>query len=347
MRITLSFATSADLYLDDTTPNRLVLSTPADWDEVHALRRTHDAILIGAETLRRDNPALRNVATRVVITRSGNIAPNLRLFHEGEGRRIVISEQPIEALDGLAEVVVCRAPITAARIATELERRGVQRLMVEGGAHILRLFLSEQMADEMRHAINPAITLGDGLGYARFNEQLAHLPCQHRQLPDGMVVDHYTLHDDRSQEEKQLLQEAINQSRNCPLCNTCYRVGAVITTPDGGHYTGYTHETSTTHHAEQEAIKKALNDGASLKGATIYSSMEPCSKRSSEPLSCTQLILQHEFARVVFAAYEPSKFVCCEGACTLRNRGVEVRVYSEMADEVLAINSHLFGPQQS
>ena len=54
MRVTLSFATTADGYLDDNTPERLILSTPGDWEAVLQLRAAHDAILVGAETLRRD-----------------------------------------------------------------------------------------------------------------------------------------------------------------------------------------------------------------------------------------------------------------------------------------------------
>ena len=104
----------------------------------------------------------------------------------------------------------------------------------------------------------------------------------------------------------------------------------------------HTHETSPTHHAEQEAVRKALDAGADLRGATIYSSMEPCSQRSSEPESCTQLILRHGFARVVFAAYEPSCFVCCRGARMLREAGVDVRVYPEMAGGVREANAHVW-----
>ncbi len=342
MRITLSFATTADHYLDDRHSERLIISTPNDWDAVRTLRRAHDAILIGAETLRRDNPALRDVPTRVIVTCSGAIDPALRIFHTGSGRCIVISAREIPQLKDLAEVIVCPAPITATRIVTELERRGIRRLMVEGGASILHQFIEEGLADEVRWAINPTIVLGERLGYAPFTATLPAQYLHQEVLDDGMEIYQYTLHEDYTEEELHHLSEAIELSRNCPICDTCYRVGAVITTLDGGHYVGYTHESSPTHHAEQEALLKALKAGAELRGATIYSSMEPCSKRSSEPASCTELILRYGFQKVVFAAYEPSLFVCCEGACTLRQRGVVVRVYSELEDEVLRINSHLF-----
>lgn len=58
MRVTLSAAATADGYLDDNGPERLMISTPKDWATVLRLRGQCDAILVGAETLRRDNPAL-------------------------------------------------------------------------------------------------------------------------------------------------------------------------------------------------------------------------------------------------------------------------------------------------
>ena len=45
MQITLSFATTADGYLDDNSPRRLMISTPEDWEAVLRLRASHDAIL--------------------------------------------------------------------------------------------------------------------------------------------------------------------------------------------------------------------------------------------------------------------------------------------------------------
>ena len=58
MRVILSAAVTADGYLDDNGPGRLVISTPGDWAAVLRLRAGCDAILVGAETVRRDNPAL-------------------------------------------------------------------------------------------------------------------------------------------------------------------------------------------------------------------------------------------------------------------------------------------------
>ena len=330
MNVYASVALSGDGYMDDRSPRRLILSTPADWREVMRLRAWADAILVGAETVRRDDPSLtvRDEALRrerlaanrladpakVTLSRSLRLAPASNFFTAGSGARMII---------------------------TELEKRGFERLLVEGGPRTLGLFFAEGLVDTLRMAVNPAVRVGD-----------PHAPCfeppfdparfpQQRRRLEGMEVTTYTLHPDRTEEDLHYLRQAIALSRRCTPCATSYRVGAVIVTRSGDRFTGYTHETSPTHHAEQEAILKATAAGADLHGASIYSSMEPCSTRSSEPESCSELILRHGFSRTVFALYEPSCFVCCEGAVRLRKGGVEVRVYPQLAGEVRAINGHL------
>src|SRR5258705_9957789 len=56
--VLLSAAVSLDGYLDDTGPERLLLSGPADFDRVDEVRASSDAILVGAGTIRSDNPRL-------------------------------------------------------------------------------------------------------------------------------------------------------------------------------------------------------------------------------------------------------------------------------------------------
>ena len=358
MRITLSFATTADHYLDDNSPRRLMISTPEDWDAVMRLRAACDAILVGAGTLRHDDPALmlrveaerarrrgaglRPDLAKVAVTRSGRLSPTLRFFTEGDAERYVFAPGPQPGLDGVATVIPCDGKVTAAGIVTELEKRGIGHLLVEGGAEVLRMFLDEGMADVVRCAVNPHLTLGEARGGARFEFRPPQGAGVRRERLGEMEVTWCTLHPDTSETDRRFLAEAIAQGRLCVPCATSYCVGAVVVLPDGRSFAGYTHETSPTHHAEQEAVRKALDAGADLRGATIYSSMEPCSQRSSEPESCTQLILRHGFARVVFAAYEPSCFVCCRGARMLREAGVDVRVYPEMAGGVREANAHVW-----
>lgn len=203
------------------------------------------------------------------------------------------------------------------------------------------MFLAEGMADTVRRAVNPQLTLGPERGGAQFRFEVPEgAACRWENL-GGMKVATCTLRPDTRDKDLRYLAQAVAEGLRCVPSRTSYCVGAVVALPDGRSFTGYTHETSPTHHAEQEAIRKALDAGAELRGAAIYSSMEPCSQRKSEPESCTQLILRHGFARVVFALYEPDRFVRCRGAQTLREAGVDVRVYPELAEGVRRANAHL------
>jgi 5-amino-6-(5-phosphoribosylamino)uracil reductase len=56
--VLLSCAASIDGYIDDTTDQRLLLSNDEDFDRVDEVRASCDAILVGANTIRRDNPRL-------------------------------------------------------------------------------------------------------------------------------------------------------------------------------------------------------------------------------------------------------------------------------------------------
>src|SRR6201996_707237 len=89
--VLISCAMSVDGRIDDTSPERLVLSGPADLARVDELRASCDAIVVGANTIRRDNPRLlirdpglraRRVAAgrsehpvRVTLTSRGDLDP--------------------------------------------------------------------------------------------------------------------------------------------------------------------------------------------------------------------------------------------------------------------------------
>lgn len=357
MFVTLSVAVTADGYMDDTSPDRLIVSTPEDMAEVFRLRTEYDAILAGAETLRRDNPALllrdpdarrrrtecglRPDIAKVTLTASGNLDPSMRFFTEGDADIYVFSPHDLPHLKEVACVIPAEAPLSARKIVTELEKRGIRRLLVEGGARVLSMFLAEGMADTLRLAVNPSLRAGEK-GGARFAYAApGGTPCKQERF-GGMEVSTWQLRPDTAAADLHYLRMAIEESRKCKPCATSYCVGAVVVTACGAIFRGYTHETSPTHHAEQEAIAKALAAGADLRGAAVYSSMEPCSKRASEPESCTELILRHGFSHVAFALYEPDRFVCCRGALTLREAGVDVRFRPELGEEVRAVNAHLW-----
>ncbi|MGW4118454.1 RibD family protein [Nocardia sp. NPDC004711] len=178
--VMLSVAVSIDGYIDDTGPDRLLLSNAADFDRVDALRADSDAILIGAETLRRDNPRLlvnsadrrlHRVAAgkpeypvRVIVTAGGDLDPELRFWHCGGERLVYTTDSGAtrigDRLAGLAEIVSLGSLIEFDALLDDLGKRGLERLMVEGGGAIHTGFLSAGLADEIRMAVAPVV-VGD------------------------------------------------------------------------------------------------------------------------------------------------------------------------------------------
>lgn len=166
---------SVDGHIDDASPRRLVLSNEADLDRVDALRAECDAILAGAATLRRDNPrlAVKSAQRRaeretrglpptplkVTLTATGDLDPRLRFWHDSAATLVycpdVAAAGARERLGGLAEVVSLGESADCAALLDDLGRRGVARLMVEGGATVLTQFLTAGLADEIQLAVAP------------------------------------------------------------------------------------------------------------------------------------------------------------------------------------------------
>jgi 5-amino-6-(5-phosphoribosylamino)uracil reductase len=174
--VVLSCAVSLDGYLDDTTPQRLVLSNTEDLDRVDEVRAGCDAILVGANTLRRDDPRLlirsaerraRRVEQgmppdpiRVTVTGSGQLPVTARFFAAGPAGKLVYCPQARRStletsLGHAAEVVGIAAPLTVADVLADLAGRGVRRLLVEGGGTILTSFLTTALADELQLVLAP------------------------------------------------------------------------------------------------------------------------------------------------------------------------------------------------
>ena len=135
------------------------ITSPASRTDAQKLRAKVDAILIGAETLRTDNPRLtvRGIRGarqpwRVVLTRSGNLPTEAHLFtDEHRDRTLVYQNKP------LTEVLV------------DLGKRGVTNLLIEGGGRVIGEALNLKLVNAVQFYIAPVI-LGagkpvvDGLG---------------------------------------------------------------------------------------------------------------------------------------------------------------------------------------
>ena len=166
---------SLDGYLGDHKP-RLALSNEADFDRVDEVRASCDAIMVGAVTVRTDNPRLlvrsrrrrdqrtaRGLApspTKVTVTRRAELDAHADFFTTGDAEKLVYCPSPRVAaarsrLGPVATVVDAGRPVEMRRISEDLGSRGVERLMVEGGGKVHTQFLADNLADELQLVVAP------------------------------------------------------------------------------------------------------------------------------------------------------------------------------------------------
>ncbi len=139
---------------------------------------------------------------------------------------------------------------------------------------------------------------------------------------------------------------AVSLAWLCPPSRTAFSVGAVVVDADGVELSrGFSREGGDLAvHAEEAALGKVSPGEPRLAGATIYSTLEPCSQRKSRSRTCTELIIAGGLRRVVIAWREPALFVAdCQGAELLGRAGIEVTELPEFVADARGPNRHLVG----
>jgi len=125
------------------------LTSPAARKIAHELRWESDAILVGAETARQDNPRLtvrlpgrsgKLQPWRVVVTRSGNLPRTLHLFSDRHrDRTLVFQNRPLR------------------EIITALGAWNISHLLIEGGGKILTEAFRQNLVNEVAFFIAPSV----------------------------------------------------------------------------------------------------------------------------------------------------------------------------------------------
>ncbi|HEV8557367.1 MAG TPA: dihydrofolate reductase family protein [Actinophytocola sp.] len=346
--VVLSCATSLDGYLDDASPTRLVLSNPADLARVRAVRAGVDAILVGANTIRRDNPRLVVPGAvagpmKVTLTTTGDLDPSAQFFTLGDVPKLVYAPPAsiAKVMDRLCGAATVVSATDLPEVLADLHARGVRRLMVEGGGTVLTQFLTSGLADELHLVIAPLLVGDPTAPHFLHPGHYSHpLTLATTQQIDEVVLLRYL--SGQSALDWQWLRATIELSRQCPPSTSAFSVGAIIVDGSGVEIArGYSRETDSVSHAEEVALSKVDPADPRLGSATLYSSLEPCSRRASRAVGCSQLIVQAGIPRVVFAMREPGTFVVGEGVEVLGAGGVELVEIEELAGGVAAVNGHL------
>lgn len=372
--VLLSAAVSLDGCLDDSGPERLILSGPEDFDRVDAVRAQSDAILVGAGTLRADRPRLlvnsperraRRVAEgrpeyplKVAVSASGALDAADPFWTTGGDRLLYTTDAGAARarvrLGAAAEVVPLGPEIDWPRLLDDLGARGVRRLLVEGGARVHTQLLRLGLADELRLAVAPLVVgepdaprlFGPG-GYPGGPRGRMRVLGTER-LGDVVVTRYAPTAPGTTAEagpaDRAWLRIACELALECPPSRTAFSVGAVVVAADGTELArGYSREGGDpVVHAEEAALAKLAPDEPRLAGATVYSSLEPCARRASRPKPCAELIVAAGAARVVTAWREPDTFVPgADGIGLLDAAGIVVAEVPELADAAKIPNHHL------
>ncbi|MBT2416134.1 dihydrofolate reductase family protein [Streptomyces sp. ISL-12] len=369
--VLLSAAVSLDGYLDDTGPDRLLLSSPADFDRVDGERARAGAILVGAGTIRADNPRLLvNSAERraarlaagqpefplkVTVSGSGELDPAAAFWHTGGEKVLLTTDQGAErarALHIAAGVVPLGPDLHWPAVLAYLhDHHGVRRLMVEGGGTVHTQLLRAGLADELQLVLAPLL-VGDPAAPRLFGPgdyQRGRLRLvETRQIEDVVLMRYVPTAPGTgttpTAADRHWLALACELAALCPPSTTAFSVGAVVVAADGTELArGHSREgNDPVAHAEEAALAKLSQADPRLAGATVYSSLEPCARRASRPAPCARLILDAGVRRVVTAWREPDTFVTgADGSGVLAAQGAQVVVLPEYEARAKEPNRHL------
>jgi len=147
------------------------------------------------------------------------------------------------------------------------------------------------------------------------------------------------------------MREAIKWAETCsPVEESIPKVGCIIAIEDevlarGRRGAGLEGDGE---HAERNAILRVL-DTKKLAGATLYTTLEPCTRevRTKPYECCTELIHQHQIRKVFVGMLDPNQGVTGKGLLTLQESGVEVELFPhEMAQQIRALNAPFVRSQQ-
>ncbi len=136
---------------------------------LHSLRANVDAVVVGAATVLADDPRLNvrlvpgTSPARVVIDPQGRIGNEGRWLAPDGARRILITtrDKAPGSCDEFIKLERRGSGFDPGDIVSELFRRGMRRILIEGGAMTLSRFLEAQCLDRLHVVVSPLI-IGSG-----------------------------------------------------------------------------------------------------------------------------------------------------------------------------------------
>jgi len=179
------------------------INGPAGLEHLHRLRSLADAVVVGVGTALADDPQLtvRRVEgphpARVVIDPAGRLPSGARILAGDGVRRLVVTAQGTQCALPAGVDIVALPPsgrhIAPPDILAALAERGMQRILIEGGADTVSRFLAAGCLDRLHVMVAPIIL---GSGRASFvlppvarADQALRAPMRSFRLGDDVLFD--------------------------------------------------------------------------------------------------------------------------------------------------------------
>ncbi|MCZ7356540.1 MAG: 2,5-diamino-6-(ribosylamino)-4(3H)-pyrimidinone 5'-phosphate reductase [Candidatus Methanoperedens sp.] len=211
----INAAMSADGKIATIGRKQTKISGSLDFDRMDELRATSDAIMVGIGTMLSDNPSLTLKSSerrekrcekgldenpaRIVVDSTARTPIDSDVFKKGAGKKIIAvskiaPREKIRQLSKHAEILIAgEKSVDLEELLAELKKRGINRLMVEGGATLNWGLISRGLVDEIYTFLGNIIlggktapTLVDGEGFTCDFCRLKLISCE--KMDEGVLI---------------------------------------------------------------------------------------------------------------------------------------------------------------
>lgn len=185
--VAVKIAQTLDARIADAKGYSKWITSLASRTKAHELRSEYEAVLVGAKTVLRDDPALTvrlvkgRQPVRIILDGAFRVEEKARVFRTRGGRVLLLTSIPalhrnahraisLERKGIEVAGIGLRADIPLDHVLAYLSQRGITSLLVEGGARTASAFVRDDLAQRLYVFVAPAV-LGSGMGALSFGDR--------------------------------------------------------------------------------------------------------------------------------------------------------------------------------
>ncbi|MBS1515710.1 MAG: bifunctional diaminohydroxyphosphoribosylaminopyrimidine deaminase/5-amino-6-(5-phosphoribosylamino)uracil reductase RibD [Bacteroidetes bacterium] len=195
--VTLKIAQSIDGAIALNNGKSKYITNKTSREFVHRMRSEYDAVLIGKNTAKMDNPDLnvREVEgrnpLRIVIDKNLKLPKDLKIFCDNDKDKTYVITNDKEG----ENLIRIKNKISSKKILKKLYEMKINSIIVEGGAHLFSQFLEDELFDDVYFFIAPKII---GTGLSPFNnfkikslDKVKNLKFEYQKNLDNDILLYY------------------------------------------------------------------------------------------------------------------------------------------------------------